>query len=312
MTWYESPFQGWACDRDKTNVAGAQIDAGIWTGEDLLAAELHCAILRIERQLLQRDNAECCATNYSDRSEMRSKGRRRWAALHGGFGRQIRAITPEKCVRFPPAIRKASTLTTDLPAAVARHGLHYVPMANGTSDASESELGVPRVSPQQDLTAQVYKQLRHIAEIRLASQSPGHTLQATALVHEAYLKLQHHPSVFGLERATSFAWRQRRCGRSSSIMRGRRDARNAAVLHIGRAIADVAQLAAEQDPEEILALEEALCRFEQLQPRAAEVVKLRFFAGLTVEEASEVTGLSVRTVNREWKFARAWLFKAPE
>ena len=59
-------------------------------------------------------------------------------------------------------------------------------------------------------------------------------------------------------------------------------------------------------------LDEALRRFEQSEPRAAEVVKLRFFAGLTVEEASEVTGLSVRTVNREWKFARAWLFKALE
>lgn len=74
-------------------------------------------------------------------------------------------------------------------------------------------------------------------------------------------------------------------------------------------MADVADLAAEQDPDEIMALDEAIRRFEKVQPRAAEVVKLRFFAGLSVEETAEMTGLSARTVNREWKFARAWLYK---
>jgi RNA polymerase sigma factor (sigma-70 family) len=77
-------------------------------------------------------------------------------------------------------------------------------------------------------------------------------------------------------------------------------------------MSDVAQLAAEQDSDEIMALDEAIGRFEVQEPRAAEVVKLRFFAGLSVEETAEVTGLSVRTVNREWKFARAWLFNALE
>jgi RNA polymerase sigma factor (TIGR02999 family) len=148
--------------------------------------------------------------------------------------------------------------------------------------------------------------------MRLASQPPGHTLQATALVHEAYLKLQNHPSVFGLERAHFFrvaaeAMRQILIDHARS--RGRQK-RGGSARRI--AVADIAELAAEQDPEEILALDEALRRFEQLEPRSAEVVKLRFFAGLSVEEVSEVTGLSVRTVNREWKFARAWLFKALE
>jgi RNA polymerase sigma factor (TIGR02999 family) len=176
--------------------------------------------------------------------------------------------------------------------------------------------GIPEARPPSDLSTQVYAQLRHIAEMRLASQPAGHTLQATALVHEAYLKLQNHPSVFGLERAHFFrvaaeAMRQILIDHARSKGRQKRGggAGGTARRH---AVADVAQLAAEQDPEEILALEEALRRFEQLEPRAAEVVKLRFFAGLTVEEASEVTGLSVRTVNREWKFARAWLFKALE
>jgi RNA polymerase sigma factor (TIGR02999 family) len=163
-----------------------------------------------------------------------------------------------------------------------------------------------------DLSVQVYAQLRHIAEIRLASQPPGHTLQATALVHEAYLKLQHHPLVFGLERAHFFrvaaeAMRQILIDHARSKERQKR---GGSIRR--RVVMDVAQLAAEQDPEEILALDEALRRLEQLEPRAAEVVKLRFFAGLSVEETAEVTGLSVRTVNREWKYARAWLYKSLE
>ena len=75
---------------------------------------------------------------------------------------------------------------------------------------------------------------------------------------------------------------------------------------------DVADLAANQDSEAILALDEAISRLEKVEPRAAEIVKLRFFAGLSVKETADSTGLSVRTVNREWKFARAWLYNALE
>ena len=177
--------------------------------------------------------------------------------------------------------------------------------------ASESKPNGPVDPGVQDLTAQVYNQLRRIAEVRLAGQRAGHTLQATALVHEAFLRLQNHPSVFAADRGRFFhvaaeAMRQILVdhARARSSKRGGGVAR--------RVAADVAELAAELNSEEILALEEAIKRLEIAEPRAAEVVKLRFFAGLSIDETAEATGLSVRTVNREWKFARAWLYKSLE
>ena len=162
-----------------------------------------------------------------------------------------------------------------------------------------------------DLSTQVYEQLHRIAVHRIAVQPAGHTLQATALVHEAYLKLGDQPQLAGIERGHFFrlaaeAMRQVLIDHARSKSRQKRGGDRR------RAMSDVAQLAAGQDSDEIMALEEAIQRFEQAEPRAAEVVKLRFFAGLSVEETAEVTGLSVRTVNREWKFARAWLFNALE
>jgi RNA polymerase sigma factor (TIGR02999 family) len=172
-----------------------------------------------------------------------------------------------------------------------------------------------------ELTAQVYAELRRIAQVRLASQRSGHTLQATALVHEAYLKLQRHSWVFSADRARFFRaaaeamrqilidharakGRQKRGGGGGGGRGSDGDRR--------RAIVDVAQLAAEDDSGQIVALDEAIRRFEQVDARAAEVVKLRFFAGLSVEETADLMGLSVRTINREWKLARAWLYKALE
>jgi len=173
----------------------------------------------------------------------------------------------------------------------------------------------PAVDPlqlrQPDLSTQVYEQLHRIAVHRIATQQTGHTLQATALVHEAYLKLQDHPQLAAIERGHFFrlaaeAMRQVLIDHARSKARQKRGGGRR------RAMSDVAQLAAEQDSDEIMALEEAIRRFEQAEPRAAEIVKLRFFAGLSVEDTAQVTGLSVRTVNREWKFARAWLFNALE
>ena len=180
-------------------------------------------------------------------------------------------------------------------------------MTNGSSDASGAEPDAAANTLGASLTSQVYAQLRCIATIRLASQPPGHTLQATALVHEAFLKLQRHPSVFAGEhshfyRVAAEAMRQILVDHARSKCRQKRGGPNR------RSMSDVAELAAQQDPDEIMALDEAIRRFEKEQPRAAEVVKLRFFAGLSVDETAQVTGLSVRTVNREWKFARAWLY----
>jgi len=206
---------------------------------------------------------------------------------------------------------QASHRPPDLRATCGGEGLHCPPMPNAASGASESDHVAARASPRQDLTAQVYAQLRRIATVRFSSQQAGHTLQATALVHEAFLKLQKHPSVFAGDqrhfyRVAADAMRQILIDHARSKGRQKRVGANR------RAIGDVAELAAEQDPDEIMALEEAIRRFEKVQPKAAEVVTLRFFAGLSVEETAEVTGRSVRTVNREWKFARAWLYRELE
>jgi RNA polymerase sigma factor (TIGR02999 family) len=162
-----------------------------------------------------------------------------------------------------------------------------------------------------DLSTQVYEQLHRIAAHRIAAQPAGHTLQATALVNEAYLKVRDQPPLAGIDRSHFFRLAAEAM-RQVLVDHARSKARQKRGGGVRRAMSDVAQLAAEQDSDEILALEEAIRRFELAEPRAAEVVKLRFFAGLSVEETAEATGLSVRTVNREWKFARAWLYNALE
>lgn len=159
--------------------------------------------------------------------------------------------------------------------------------------------------------ARVYQQLRAIAKAKLANERSNHTLQATALVNEAYLKLQQHPSISAKERAHFFhaaseAMRQILIDHARSKGRQKRGGKGI------RTISDVAELAADSPAENILALEEAICRLEQIEPRSATVIKLRFFAGLSVEETAEATKLSVRTVIREWNYARAWLYKALE
>ena len=170
---------------------------------------------------------------------------------------------------------------------------------------------IPNSSGSADLSRQVYEQLRAIARAKLAQQSPGHTLQATALVHEAFLKLRDHPSIVSAEPAR-FYQAAAQAMRQILIDHARARGRIKRGGNLRREFADVAELADEQDPAQIMALDEAISRLEQQEPRAAEVVNLRFFAGLTVEETALALGLSERTVKREWQFARAWLFQALE
>ncbi len=150
----------------------------------------------------------------------------------------------------------------------------------------------------------VYDELRQLAAARMANESPGHTLDATALVHEAYLRLVG-------ERA---GWAN--CGHffAAAAEAMRRilveAARRKATAKRGGARTRVAltDLPAATPPEELLALDEALTRLAERDPVRAEVVKLRFFAGLTVPEAAAALGVSVATAERHWTFARTWLF----
>jgi len=188
----------------------------------------------------------------------------------------------------------------------------------GMEDTASPDSARPRLprTPEEakrneNLLAQVYEQLRAIARHRIASEAPGHTLQATALVHEAYMKLCMSGSGFQLNDKSQFVIMAAEAMRRVLIdhARGRNRVKRGGGA-AKRALADVADLAADQDGDQIMALDEAIRRFEQEDAQAAQVVKLRFFAGLSVIETAEVLGLSERTVKRDWQFARAWLFRA--
>ena len=153
----------------------------------------------------------------------------------------------------------------------------------------------------------VYDELRRLAEAKLAHENPGQTLDATALVHEAYLRLVgDHAFADGRHFFRVAAEAMRRI----LIDRARRKLR---IRHGGQRervpLSDVV-LAAEAPAEELLDLDEALEQFSVLEPVKAELVKLRYFAGLSEEEAAAALGISRATASRYWTYARAWLINA--
>jgi RNA polymerase sigma factor (TIGR02999 family) len=150
----------------------------------------------------------------------------------------------------------------------------------------------------------VYAELRKVAAGYLKSERPDHTLQPTALVHEAYLRLVDQRGVNWQNRAHFFGIAAQMMRRILVDHARRRQAakRDAPVFRLETA----GGAGAEKDPE-LLALDVALEGLEALDPRQARIVELRFFGGLTVEETAEVAGISPATVKREWQTARAWL-----
>src|SRR6478736_621330 len=152
----------------------------------------------------------------------------------------------------------------------------------------------------------VYGELRKLAAARLSAERPDHTLDATALVNEAYLRLvgdqrfDHRGHFFA-----AAAEAMRRILVESARKRNRLK-RGGGRARVG--LDGVAAGAPEADAD-LIDLDDALTRLEAAHPDAAGVVKLRHFAGLTIEEAAAALGVSVRTANRNWAFARAWLFK---
>ncbi len=158
----------------------------------------------------------------------------------------------------------------------------------------------------------VYDQLRQLANRRLADEAAGHTLQATALVNEVYLRLTKEDQT-----GQKFANRGHFFAAAAEAMRRIliEHARSKNRIKRGggggmrREFVNVLDLAAAPDFEEILAFDDAIGRLEGEVPLAAAVVRLRFFAGLSVDETAEALGVSSRTVNREWTYARAWLYR---
>ncbi|MFN0129065.1 MAG: sigma-70 family RNA polymerase sigma factor [Verrucomicrobiales bacterium] len=163
-----------------------------------------------------------------------------------------------------------------------------------------------------ELLPVLYGELRQLAASRMASEQPGHSLQATALVHEAWLRL------FNSGASVSFANRRHFFAAAAEAMRrilvesARRRSRLKRGGHLERVDIDDVEVAAPVPDEELLALDEAMDRFSGAHPRAAEVVKLCYYAGFTQSEAGDILGMSARTVERQWAFARAWLFKTIE
>jgi RNA polymerase sigma factor (TIGR02999 family) len=169
------------------------------------------------------------------------------------------------------------------------------------------EQGDPQAADQ--LLPLVYEELRKLAAQRLARESPGQTLQATALVHEAYLRL------VGPLDAKPWNGRRHFFGAAAEAMRRilvENARRKAGVKHGGklhRGELPESRLVAPAISEDLLALDEALTQLAQTDAVAAELVKLRYFAGLTSEKAAEALGMSSTTADRTWAYARAWLHK---
>ncbi len=156
------------------------------------------------------------------------------------------------------------------------------------------------------LLPRVYAELRRLAGSKMSREKPGQTLQPTALVHEAYLRLVKDDDARWQNRAHFFA-AAAEAMRRILIERARRYAR---LKHGGeqrRVPLDEGLPDATTDPEELLNLDRCLSRLEQRDAQMGQVVKLRYFAGLTIEETAGVLAVSPRQVNRAWTAARAWL-----
>jgi RNA polymerase sigma factor (TIGR02999 family) len=178
-------------------------------------------------------------------------------------------------------------------------------MSDLTRILSAIEQGDPSAAEQ--LLPLVYEELRRLATQRLALEKPGQTLQATALVHEAYLRLvdvdraQHWNSRGHFFAAAAEAMRR------ILVEKARRKGRIRHGCALRRVDLLDAEVAAPTDDEQILLLDDALTRLAAARPQAAELVKLRFFAGLTLEQIAPILALSPRSARRLWAFARAWL-----
>ena len=157
-----------------------------------------------------------------------------------------------------------------------------------------------------ELLPLVYNELRSLARSRMAKEQPGQTLQATALVHEAYIRLVGEHDVGWDSRGHFFASASEAM-RRIMIERARKKAR---LKHGGqqhRVTFDEMLVGKEPEGAELLALDEALTRLERHDEKMAQVVKLRFFVGFSIEEAADALAVSSRTVNRLWTAARVWL-----
>ena len=175
-----------------------------------------------------------------------------------------------------------------------------------TQIIERAQKGDPRAA--EELLPLVYEELRRLASSKMAKEAPGQTLQATALVHEAWLKLAGADAQRWTDRSHFF----RAVSEAMRLILIDKARRKATEKHGGgfeRAALDDSRIELVAPTDEVLAVHEALDALKAEDPLAAEVVKLRYFVGLTIPEIAEALGLSPRSAERHWSFARAWLRK---
>ena len=156
-----------------------------------------------------------------------------------------------------------------------------------------------------ELMTAVYEELRTMAKVRMANERAGHTLQATALVHDAWMRIgnQQFENRRHFFSAASEAMRRILvdCARRKKAAR-----REGGMQRVE--LGEIDGLVWEQNDDELLAVHDVIGRLEVEDPRKAELVKLRYFIGMTGEEVAETLGVSLATVNRDWAYARAWMY----
>ena len=178
-------------------------------------------------------------------------------------------------------------------------------MSDVTRILSQIEQGDPLAA--EKLLPLVYEELRKLAAVKLAQEKPGQTLSATALVHDAYIRLvdvekaQHWDSRGHFFSAAAEAMRRILVDHALSKATQRRGG------SLARLDIDAIDVAVHSTPEQLLAVDEALEKLGRLDSSAAGIVKLRYFAGLTIEQAAKALGISTATAYRHWNYARVWL-----
>jgi RNA polymerase sigma factor (TIGR02999 family) len=178
-------------------------------------------------------------------------------------------------------------------------------MSEVTSILSAIEQGDPRAAEQ--LLPLVYEELRKLAAQKLAQEKPGQTLQATALVHEAYVRLVDVPKAQHWNSRGHFFAAAAEAMRRILVDQARKKKSRKRGGGFERLPLDEFEIAAPQPTVDLLAVNDALEKFERLDKAAANLVKLRYYGGLTLPQAAEALGISSSTADRQWAYARAWL-----
>jgi len=209
-------------------------------------------------------------------------------------------------VTRPPLARETAAARPDVRYNHGRRPyLVATPMTDVTRILSAIEQGDAQAA--EELVPLVYDELRRLAAAKMAQENPGQTLQATALVHEVYLRLVDVQKAQHWNSRGHFFGAAAEAMRRILVDRARRKCTQKQGGGLRRHPMEDVDIVAPEPSLDLLAVSEALGRFEQMDKVAADLVKLRYFAGLTIPQAAEALGISSTTADRYWAYARAWL-----